>query len=314
MNELVSIIIPAYNSAAFIAETLESCLAQTYSPIEIIVVDDGSSDDTLAILKNYESLRIIQQENAGPAIARNTGIQAASGDYIQFCDSDDILHPEKIARSMALLQEHPVAALVYCRMQAIDMQGNVIPDAPSSPPDDFFETNDLFCKMLKANGSPIQTSTILARKSALLDVGLYRADPNHRCAEDWDLLLRLADKYPFVGIDETLVNYRHRPDALTQETLLMAEGRLQTVIYAREYSKRKQCISDEKYDILEAGRYHVLAMTHWQQGDKQAAREAFLEAARLTKNGATIRRVYAYLSYLFPASITTWINAILKKI
>jgi glycosyltransferase involved in cell wall biosynthesis len=313
MNDLVSIVIPAYNSAEFIPETLEACLAQSYSPIEIVVVDDGSSDDTLAIVRSYESLRVIQQDNSGPAIARNTGVQAAKGEYIQFCDSDDILHPEKIARCLAILRENPDAALAYCRMQAIDTQGNILSDAATSPPEHFFETNELFCKILNTNGSPIQTSTVLARKMALLDVGVYRADPNYRCSEDWDLLLRLADQYPFVGIDETLVSYRHRPDALTHETLLMAEGRLRTVIYARDYSKRKQCMSDRDYDVLEAGRYHVLAMTQWAEGNRKAAREAFLQAAKLTKNGASLRRIYALLSYIFPASLTEQIDRVLKK-
>lgn len=311
-NKLVSIVIPVYNSAATLAETLESCRAQTYSLIEIIVVDDGSSDESVKIAESF-AVRLIQQSNQGPAIARNTGIKAAKGEYIQFCDSDDLLHPEKISRSMALLETRTDAALVYCKMQPIDEQGRPLNDEVSAPPDDYFAEERLFCKILKANGSPIQTTTILARKAALEAVGSYRADPNHRCAEDWDLLLRLAQDYPFLGIPEALTSYRHRPGALTNQPILMAEGRLQTVIYARDYAARPNCMDDAAYNRFEAGRYHVLAMACWKESQRHAARKAFLKAADLFPDAALIRRVYALLCLFLPISISNSINRLLKS-
>ncbi|MGB7339227.1 MAG: glycosyltransferase family A protein, partial [Phototrophicaceae bacterium] len=94
MTDRVSIIIPAYNSATYIRETLDSCLAQTYPALELIVIDDGSTDATVAIVQSYgDAVRLIQQANQGPALARNTGIEAATGAYIKFCDADDILYP-----------------------------------------------------------------------------------------------------------------------------------------------------------------------------------------------------------------------------
>jgi len=313
VKPLVSIVIPAYNSAKFIRETLDACLSQTYTDTEIIVIDDGSHDKTVSIVQSYgDKIHLIQQANSGPAIARNTGIDAARGDYIQFCDSDDILHPAKIQRSMDLLLKHPDAALVYCQMQPVDEQGSPVNDVPVAPDNSYFETENLFCKMLHANGSPIQTSTILARKSCLTDAGMYRADPDHRCAEDWDLLLRLADKYRFVGIPEILVNYRVREGALTTDTLAMAEGRLKTVQYARHYTKRVDCINDSEYDFFEAGRYHLLAVKLWQQGNNADARAAFLTASKLTPRSATLRRLYAYMSYFLPYSAMDWLNKLLN--
>jgi glycosyltransferase involved in cell wall biosynthesis len=309
---LVSIVIPAYNSAATLGETLDACRAQRHTPIEIIVVDDGSSDETVQIAERY-GVRLIQQANQGPAIARNTGIAAAKGDYIQFCDSDDVLHPEKIARSMALIESRPDVALVYCRMQSIDEEGRILTDAALVPPEDYFGEEWLFCRILKANGSPIQTSTILVRKAALEAVGVYRADPTHRCAEDWDLLLRLAQNYPFLGIPEVMLNYRHTAGSLTTKPLLMAQGRLQTVIYARDYKARPNCMNDEVYNRFEAARYHVLAMAYWQEAQRQEARRAFLKAAALSPKGALSRRVYAVLSFIFPVSITHLTNRLLKR-
>ena len=103
-SSLVSILIPAYNAAPYIAETLDSALAQTWYNIEIIVVDDGSRDDTLAIAKTYESKRVkvISQKNKGASTARNRALKAAQGDFIQYLDADDLLAPDKIERQLKL--------------------------------------------------------------------------------------------------------------------------------------------------------------------------------------------------------------------
>lgn len=306
---VVSIVIPAYNSAKYIRETLDACLAQTHPNIEIIVIDDGSTDNTREIVATYDTVRLIQQANQGPAIARNRGISEAQSDYIQFCDSDDVLHPNKIERCLALLLENPASAIAYSQMQAVDERGIPIDNMPLVPDTAFFVADNLFCTILSANGSPIQTSTILARKSALMDVGMYRADPNYYCAEDWDLLLRLADKYDFVGIAEPLVKYRVREGALTTKPILMAEGRLKTIQYARHYRKRSQCFSDNAYDELEAGRHQVLAVKYWQNGENRLARKAFIKAIKQTSKGRLIRIVYALMTYLFPISAMHRLNA-----
>jgi glycosyltransferase involved in cell wall biosynthesis len=303
---LVSIIIPAYNSAATLAETLDACRAQTYSPIEIIVVDDGSSDETVQIAERY-GVHLIQQSNQGPAIARNTGIHAAKGEFIQFCDSDDILQPEKIALCMQALEKNPKAALAYSRVQQVGADGKTPLDLPIYPPLDYLESRELFCKILAHAGSPIQTSSILARKDALLAVGIYRADPNQRCAEDWDMLLRLAAEYKFVGIPDILVNYRHRENALTKDGLKMAEGRLQTALYARDYPARKNCYDEQGYNAFLAGRYHVVAYQYWHSGQNAAASQAFRQAATLHPKGRLARYFLAVFSRLFPE---TYLNGL----
>lgn len=295
---LVSIVIPAYNSADFIRETLDSCLAQTYKHIELIVIDDGSSDETVEIMQSYgDKVHLIQQRNSGPAIARNTGIANAAGEYIQFCDSDDVLDPQKIERSMAIMLDKPDVALVYSQMQAVDEEGQILSSMSPVPDESFLTVNNLFCTILQANGSPIQTSTILVRKSALETVGKYRADPDHICAEDWDLLLRLAGKFQFAGISETLVKYRLRRGALSTKTLSMAEGRLKTIQYARHYASRQNCIDDKAYDRLEAGRHHSLAMTLWQVNRRNEARTHLKIAIELTEQSRIIRRIAWASSY-----------------
>ncbi|MCF1750306.1 glycosyltransferase family 2 protein [Mariniradius sediminis] len=119
MMPLVSIIIPVYNKAAFIRETLDSALAQTYPNTEIILVDDGSSDGSLKILEKYaedfpEKIRLIAQKNAGVSPATNKGIQMAKGEYIQFLDADDLLSPEKIELQMRLLEDKNKRTMCSC--------------------------------------------------------------------------------------------------------------------------------------------------------------------------------------------------------
>ena len=105
MRPLVSILIPAYNAQAWISDTLRSALAQTWEPKEIIVVDDGSTDRTLAIARRFESsqLRVVSQKNQGAAAARNTAYSLSKGDFIQYLDADDLMAPDKIARQMEAL-------------------------------------------------------------------------------------------------------------------------------------------------------------------------------------------------------------------
>src|SRR5437588_6877362 len=112
-NDLVTAVIPTYNYGRFVTQALESVLAQTYANIEIIVVDDGSKDDTREQLASYaDRIRYIYQENQSVAAARNTGIRAAAGDLVAFLDADDVWHPQKVELQMFYLADHPEVGLV----------------------------------------------------------------------------------------------------------------------------------------------------------------------------------------------------------
>jgi len=120
----ISVIIPAYNHARYLAEAIDSVLAQTYAPLEIIVVDDGSTDGTPAVAASYgDRIRYIRQENAGVGAARNNGIAAARGEYLAFLDSDDIWLPEKLEREIALFDADPQLGFVHCGVEKFDESG-----------------------------------------------------------------------------------------------------------------------------------------------------------------------------------------------
>src|SRR5271168_5507609 len=123
----VSAIIPVYNSAATIAEAVDSALAQTMRDLEVIVVDDGSLDDTATILGGYrDRVRLIAQENRGPAAARNAAVRVASGEYLAFLDADDRWMPTMVERCVAALESAPQCVLAYSNLALVDSSGNAL--------------------------------------------------------------------------------------------------------------------------------------------------------------------------------------------
>lgn len=196
MNPLVSVVIPAYNASGFIAETLESVVGQTYRPLEIIVVDDGSKDGTPEVVERFadQGVRLIRQENAGPSAARNRGIETSTGTYIAFLDADDLWLPEKIARQVEVMEQHPDMGLLF---------GDMVNFGPTGrEPVSHFEKNglgagyfgdslwmtDAFLKIFENNVIP--TPAVLVRADLLARTGGF--DERFRFSEDYLLWLRCA--------------------------------------------------------------------------------------------------------------------------
>ncbi|WP_420627695.1 glycosyltransferase family 2 protein [Candidatus Leptofilum sp.] len=181
----VSVIVPVYNGAAHIVETVESVLAQTYTDLELIVVDDGSTDGTADLLRPYRGqIRLIQQENQGVSAARNYGLRLALGDFVLFLDGDDVLYPDKLAQQVATLEEDHLLGAVHSGWRLVDEYGrplrNVQPWAQTATLD------------LKAwlQWKPVFLGAMLFRRSWLQRIDGFRSDL--RQAEDTDFLLRLS--------------------------------------------------------------------------------------------------------------------------
>ncbi len=225
-NLLVSVVVPAYNAEAFIAETLASVLSQTYRNLEVWVVDDGSSDRTAAIVKKLalEDARInlLQQPNQGVAIARNAGIQAARGDFIAPIDADDLWWPDALEKLVAKLQSAP-ANVGVAYAWSVDI------DEHSQPNGAFHAaliTGDV-CKTLICHNFLGNASSTLIRKACLEKIGGYSAELRRRKAqgcEDWDLYLRLAEHYKFEVVPEFLVGYRKLTSSMSQDFSQMARS------------------------------------------------------------------------------------------
>jgi glycosyltransferase involved in cell wall biosynthesis len=209
MNKpLVSAIIPTYNRAHIVCDAIESVLAQTYPHIEVIVVDDGSKDDTLARLKQYgERIRVIGQPNAGPAAARNRGIATARGELIAFLDSDDLWLPEKTERQVALLER--AGESVPCCLSNIMMKWNSGDRAsfdiallkPSSEEGVWLNVDEVL-----ATRFVLFNQGIIIRREVLQRIGVF--DESIRYLEDVEFPLRLSLEGPWAFIETPLVTWR----------------------------------------------------------------------------------------------------------
>ena len=217
----ISVVIPAYNAAEYIGRAIDSVLAQTRRPDEIIVVDDGSTDDTAGIVETYGSqVRLIRQENAGVSAARNTGINAATGEWIAFLDSDDEWLKEKLQLQVELLGRNPdlvwsTANFIYCHCgqdyhcQKLDEKtGEAFLNGV-----DFFE--DYFDAYIKAAAG--WTGTMIVKRDILKEAGLFQ--PEQLRFNDEDMWWRIAYRYPRIGYNSKplAVYHMHVPDSVTKK-------------------------------------------------------------------------------------------------
>ncbi len=222
-QELVSVIVPAYNAAATIGEALESALAQTYPDLEVITVDDGSTDATADIVTSFAArdprVRLLRQANAGVAVARNLAIAHARGAYVAPLDADDLWHPEKLALQVAAMRRGgPRVGLVYCWWRDIDATGRVIANKSLPYPHE----GNMYAALIL--GNPIRSGSIpLIRRPCLAEAGCYDPDLRGAC-EDLKLYLRLAERYDFALVRRHLVGYRRAPGTASSDTRRMVRA------------------------------------------------------------------------------------------
>jgi glycosyltransferase involved in cell wall biosynthesis len=205
----VSVIVPTYNCGRFIADALASILAQTVRDFEVIVIDDGSTDDTWKRVQAFgPSVKYIYQPNAGVSAARNTGIQASRGLLIAFLDADDVWLPQKLERQVAVMEDDPGIGVVYSWWGYMDEAGTPLPQTQRPT-----HHGQVFEELLR--GIFVLPSMWLIRRACFNRVGLF--DPELRF-EDWDLLLRIAAAgYPFACVPEILAHYRLHTNSLSSD-------------------------------------------------------------------------------------------------
>jgi glycosyltransferase involved in cell wall biosynthesis len=215
----VSVVIPAYNAMAYLPETMESVLNQNFNDFEVIVVNDGSSDETEEWVSQIidPRVKLISQENKGLAGARNTGIHHAQGEYITFLDADDLWEPSKIEKQVRILEENPEVALVYTWVSYIDEKGESTGRVFKNQAE-----GDVWKKLIEHNIVECG-SVAMVRRSCLETVGLF--DQNlGSYVEDWDMWLRMASRYPFKVVKEPLVYYRQCSNSASRNWEAMARS------------------------------------------------------------------------------------------
>lgn len=216
----ISVVIPAYNAMHYLPTTMKSLLNQTFDDFEVIVVNDGSSDETEQWVSQIENpkVKLISQQNKGLAGARNTGIAYAQGDYIAFLDADDIWEPTMLAKQVTVLEDNLEIGLVYTWVALIDEQGKFTGrvfknNAEGNVWNQLTEHNIVECG-----------SVAMVRRSCFDTVGVFDQNLPSATIEDWDMWLRIASRYPFKVVKEPLVYYRQHPTSSSKNWEAMEQG------------------------------------------------------------------------------------------
>ncbi len=260
---LVTVVIPNHNYAQYVGQAVESVLEQTYRPVEVIVVDNGSTDASLEVLAAYaDRCRILPQADLGQSAGRNRGIREARGELIAFLDADDVWRPEKLERQMECLARDPEVALVYCSLEIVDPElqptGEVV---RASSRGDALESFARWPGRAIVVGGE---STAIVRRAALDAVGPF-FEPTLSISGGWDLWRRVATRHQIDYVPETLVLYRqhgssqHRRLAAYESDVRAASARMfQDPAAARVWRFRR---------TYEAGLDLMFAKTWLRHGD-----------------------------------------------
>ena len=244
---LVSIVIPCYNQAPFLSEAIASALQQSYSSIEVIVVDDGSTDDTSSVAKSYGQVRYVKQANRGVTAARNAGLTMSCGTYVVFLDADDRLLPHAVEAGVESVEANPNYALAFGTFHRIDDKGNkkggpYCFELKSYGFQDFLERNLI--------GNP---GVALYRRCALLSVNGF--DPANPAAGDYDLYLRITKLYPITCHTQVVLEYRRHGGNMSDDPAIMLSGCLGAL--------RKQWRTIKENPSLTASYFR--GISHWKQ-------------------------------------------------
>jgi glycosyltransferase involved in cell wall biosynthesis/SAM-dependent methyltransferase len=244
---LASVIIPCYNHARFLGDAIESVLAQTYPRVEIIVVDDGSRDNTADVAALYPNVIYIRQDNQGLAAARNTGMRASQGDILVFLDADDRLTPEALEHGVRQLLDFPESAFVSGRYRYIKEDGSVLREYSQKPAD-----SDPYAAFLRGNYIGMH-ATVAYRRAVIEAEGGF--NPSLPACEDYDLYLRLARKHPVSTHDYMVAEYRQHGENMSRDPRRMLKSALAVLHSNREYARN----SENYFEAYRAG------ITSWRE-------------------------------------------------
>ncbi len=261
---IISIITSTYNNANFISQAIKSVLAQTYDNWEMIIVDDGSSDETEDVVKRFKDSRIhyfFLKHSGIPAISRNIGIRHSRGEFIAFLDADDKWLPLKLEMQVAFLRANPEIALVYGLSKTFGLIST----------DTYLKSgfsDKIFYKLIESNFIPCLT--VMIRSSVLQDVGIFDEDEEIKFAEDWELWLRISRKHSIGFIPEVLGYYRVHKTGHSH-----SESQIQRATKVLEKINRKGWINDENVSSLKIQLRFDHALKTLQHGNRESLPELF---------------------------------------
>ncbi|HET9530055.1 MAG TPA: glycosyltransferase [Blastocatellia bacterium] len=275
----VSVVIPTYNRAELLNETIKSVLNQSFKALEIIVVDDGSTDDTREVVSGLNGpIKYIYQENKGRSAARNRGFKLSSGEYICFLDSDDLFSLEKVGRQVELLDSHKEIGFVYSDYAFIDRSGMLL-DKPLIYSRHPLQKGFILKHLLHFDFIP--PSTVMVRRTCLETVGLF--DSALEPAEDFDWLLRLAGRYEASYVAEPLCRIRmHGGNTPSAD---IAGATIQVIMKHLSLDESKAALGGDWRQVY-CDCYITAANYRYNLRDMRKARQYFLKALKVSPSRA----------------------------
>lgn len=281
-SPLVSVVIPCFNQAHFLGEAIDSALAQTYRRVQVIVVDDGSSDNSYEVAGREPGVRRLRQANSGVAAARNLGLAQAEGAFLVFLDADDRLHEDAVQVGMDALLARPQVAFVAGMSRDIDVNGRPV-NGRRQP----LVTQDHYLKLL-VDCYIWSGSSLVHRRSALEAVGAFNADL--AAGDDYELYLKLARRYPIYCHDTVVTDYRRHGSNTTRDAGVVLTSQLQVLerqrSQLRDRRERAACRMGMRNTRAEHGGALVEQLADdWRSGRRGQALRGLRTLARRDPHG-----------------------------
>lgn len=293
----IAVVIPAYNSARYIEETLKSVLAQTFPAAEIVLADGASTDNTVAIARSVApGIKIICRPNAGAADGRNIALGEASADWLAFMDSDDLWHPDKLRLQAQLVERAPEVEFVFSDVWQFQ-NGDVLSES-------FLTTRPGYSRLLKHSvgenlyvfdtnmgvalmhsNYAVTSSSVMVKRSAALEAGCF--DPMLRACEDYDFWIRLLKRRKAGVAEIPLVGYRHHGKSLSDNLEAMVRGRIEVSEKALAHPERYPEGATAFFHGEKARRYAELGRLQLARGHSREARRSFWQSWCLVPKPST---------------------------
>lgn len=298
----VSVIIPTYNCERFVRQAVESALAQTYGNLEVIVVDDGSTDQTSNVLRPLQDrIQYVVQQNRERAAARNHGLRVATGDIVAFLDADDLWPHNHIQVALDALNGDPTCDLVWGDVIYMDVQGKELWRASQKN-----ENEQIFEALLMKNF--INQSSVVARKRCFSEVGGFNEDRELSGSEDWEMWLRIASRFSCRHLPNHFTYYRLH-DSWTMSNPSVAERSMRhafkiiinTPLYAARLPK--------KMSVVEARHFVTMAINYYAVGRMREARHLLVQALKHDKMLSVSAKYWFYFGRtLLSKNVSEWLR------
>src|SRR5215217_164041 len=234
---LVSVVIPCYNQAHFLGEAIESVLAQSYPNFEVVVVDDGSMDNTSEVASRYPEVRYVRQDNQGLSAARNKGVSQSKGSYLVFLDADDRLLPQALEVGVRCLEAHPECAFVFGWHRYIAADGSIRREQPPQPT----VAGDPYTTLLQQGNYIGMHATVMYRRAVLEFAGGF--DTSLEACEDYDLYFRITMNFPVCSHTEVVAEYRQHASNMSSNSAIMLKTATSVLRSQRPYTRK-----DKRYE------------------------------------------------------------------